>query len=172
MEYPISRTQYLFDLSGVRCKTRGDITVMQRQWDTFERVENYNDIIFQRIQHGYRDRLYYQFANRQELSDYNIGQRLHILRYPWLSSSVFCSISQRPITSTIVVPAPQYMQIPKCTLFSTSVSASEKTEQMGDLATYIHVSTYNNQHTYKYIFTSAEERLAYHRAERQILAPK
>jgi hypothetical protein len=173
MEFAVTRTQYPFDLSGVRCKSRGDITVMQRQWDTFERVENYNNIVFQRIQHGYRDRLYYQFANRQELSDYNVGQQQHILRYPWISSIEFCSYSQKPITnSTIITPAPMYVQIARSTQFSTSVSASEKTEQIADLATYMYVSSYNSQHTYKYIFTSAEERLAYHRAERQILAPK
>ena len=168
----IQRTQYFFDLSGVHCKTRSDIIVMQRQWDIFERVENYNDIVYQRINEGYRDRLFYQFVNRQELSDYRNGQQLHILRYKWLPCGTFDSISGKPFSSApIILPAPIFTQTPKCTQFSTSVTASEKTEQQSDLAIYMHVSTYNSQHTYKYMFTSAEERLAYHRVERQVLTP-
>ena len=144
---------------------------MQRQWETFERVENYNDIVYQRINAGYRDRLFYQFVNRQELNDYKNGQQLHILRYPWLPRGTFDSISEKPFSSApVIVPAPIYTQTPKCTQFSTSMKASEKTEQQSDLAIYMHVSTYNSEHVYKYIFTSAEERLAYHRTERQVLS--
>ena len=171
MEFPIQRTQYCFDLSGVHCKSRRDILVMQRQWETFERVENYNDIVYQRINAGYRDRLFYQFVNRQELSDYKNGQQLHILRYPWLPSSTFDSISGKPFSSTpVIVPAPVFTQTPKDIHFSTPMKASEKTEQQSDMAIYTHVSTYNTEHVYKYIFTSAEERIAYHRAERRVLS--
>ena len=34
-----------------------------------------------------------------------------------------------------------------------------------------YVSSYNSEHTYKYQFTSDEQKMAYYRAERQILAP-
>lgn len=171
MEFSVRRTQYCFDLSGVHCKSRKDILVMQRQWDSFERVENYNDVVYQRINAGYRDRFFYQFINRQELSDYKNGQQLHMLRYPWLPSGTFDSISEKPFSSVpVIVSVPIYAQTPKNILFSTSITASEKTEQQSDRAIYMHISTYNSEHMYKYIFTSAEERVAYHRAERQILS--
>ena len=171
MEFSIQRTQYFFDLSGVHCKSRKDILVIQRQWDTFERVENYNDIVYQRINAGYRDRMFYHFENRQELSDYKNGQQLHILRYPFLPCGTFDSISGMPFSSTpVIVKAPVFTQISKCIHLSTPMLASEKTEQQSDLAIYTHVSTYNTEHVYKYIFTSAEERIAYHRAERRVLS--
>jgi len=171
MEITVQRTQYCFDLSGVHCKSRKDVFVMQRQWDTFERVENYNDIIYQRINAGYRDRLFYQFVNRQEMNDYKNGQQLHILRYPWIPSSTFDSISGKAFSSApVLVPAPIYTQTPKDIHFSTSIMASEKTEQQSDMAIYMFVSSYNSEHVYKYNFISAEERVAYHRAERQVLS--
>ena len=170
--YQVQRTQYPFDLSGVRCKSRGDVMIMQRQWNTFERVENYNDIIFQRISDGLRNMTYYQFVDRGELSDYNNGQQLHILRYPNLPPSTFCSISLKPFPNVpIISPAPVYAQDPKCGQFSTSITESEKIGNNADMAVYVHVSSYNSSHVYKYIFTSNEERLAYHRAERQVLNP-
>ena len=32
---------------------------MRQQWDTFERVENYNDVIYQYLQIGVRNKSYY-----------------------------------------------------------------------------------------------------------------
>jgi len=170
MSYTVKRTQYPFDSSGLRCKSQKDIIVMRRQWETFEKVENYNDIIYQRIQDGLRDQIFYQFADRGELSDYNNGQQLHMLKYPTIACS-FDSISMSSIGQyPILVPAPNIMGVPRCIHMSTAISASEKTALDGDMATYMFVSSYNSAHTYKYIFTSAEERLAYHRAERSVLA--
>ena len=171
MEFNITRTQYFFDLSGVRCKSRADTLIMQRQWNIYEQVENYNDIVYQRIQAGYRDRLFYQFVNRQEISDYRTGQQLHILRYPWLPPCTFDSISNRPFPKTpAIVPAPIFItQDLPCGIPNNAISASEKTSQQSDMAIYTHVSSYNTEHTYKYIFTSNEEKMAYHRGEKQAL---
>ena len=55
-------------------------------------------------------------------------------------------------------------------VFSTSMTSSEYMGQQSDMAVYVHVSTYNSQHKYKYIFPSNEEKMAYHRAERIILS--
>ena len=104
------RTQYVFDLSGVRSKSMGEIMRMRTQWDTFERVENYNDVIYQRLKLGNRDKMYYQFQDREEANDYKNGQQLHISRYPNLSPSTFNSISNKPMPNVVFSSPPPYLQ--------------------------------------------------------------
>jgi hypothetical protein len=165
------RTQYLFDLSGVMCKSRGQLLTMRQQWDTFERVENYNDVIYQYLRIGVRNKSYYQFTTRGELTDYRNGQELHILRYPFLDCSTFDPISNRAVPDvTPITPPPFVTQPPKvCSPVSTAIVASEYQQQQSDLAIYMHVSTYNSAHCYKYLFPSNDEKIAYHRAERLVL---
>jgi len=141
---------------------------MERQWNTFERVENYNDIIFQRIQNGFRDELFYQFVDQGELLDYNNGQQLHNLTYPQLSGcGTFSSISLQTITQyPTYVPAPEIIMTTTLRAGPKPLLESEKAAQEADMATYIHVSTYNGVHTFQYNFTSDQERLSYYRAER------
>lgn len=163
------RTQYLFDLSGVRYKSRADILKMQRQWYTFERIENYNDVIYQRFSLGYRDKTYWQFVNREEMNDYKNGQELHILRYPTLPTGTFNSISGRPMPDVpVITQPPNFSQISRDIPVPTSIPSSERTEKTSDMSIYMHVSTYNAGHVYKYIFESNEEKMAYHRAERLV----
>ncbi len=163
------RTQYEFDLSGVKYKSRTEILNMRRQWDTFERIENYNDVIYQRYQLGLRDKIYYQFQNREEMNDYRVGQQLHVLRYPYLPASTFDPISSRPMPTVAVVrPSPNYSQVSREILAPIPLTGAQLTEREADLAVYMHVSTYNSAHVYKYSFTSNEEQLAYHRAERLV----
>ena len=164
------RTQYAFDLSGVKYKSRSDIFRMERQWNTFERVENFNDIIFQRFGLGLRDQTYYRFKDREELNDYRNGQELHILRYPYLPTSTFASISERPMPDVaVIIGAPTDSQIPRGLHYSTPILASVRTENEANLAIYTHVSTYNSAHVYKYNFASDEEKMAYHKAELTVL---
>jgi len=172
MAYTPKRTQYFFDLSGVACKSRGNINTLRYQWDTFEKVENYNDIVYQHLQNGDRSKLFYQFPTRGELNAYKNGQELHILRYPSLPSCTFSPISQLPYpTVTFFNSVPTYNQTPKpCAPTSTSIPASEFQTQQADLAIYSQVSTFNATHHYQYIFPSNEEQLAYHRGERLVLA--
>lgn len=169
----MSRTQYCFDLSGIKFKSSAEIQKMKNQWDTFERIENENAQIFQRFMAGYQDKGYHHFSNRQELEDYRRGQALHIARYPWLSTSTFDPISERPIPSNIEVLArPSYFgQISRCVPEPKPISQTELAARQNDLATYAYVSTFNATHVYKYNFKDAEERLAYHRAEQRVLAP-
>lgn len=167
------RTQYIFDLSGVKYKTRADVFRLQRQWETFERVENYNDVVYQKIVAGDRGTLYYQFRSRDELLDYRNGQELHVLRYPVLGAAgEFNSISNRAMPNVpVTTKAPEYTMAPSRGInFSTSITASERVAMNNDLTIYAHVSTYNSQHYFKYIFPSDEEKLAYHRAELRLLS--
>jgi hypothetical protein len=173
MSYTPKRTQYAFDLSGVKCKANNDLITFQRQWDTFERVENYDDIVYQKLQVGDRGTLYYQFLNRGEALDYKTGQIFHCKRYPWLPPSTFNSIRNNPFPN---VPSktgiPNESGPPRiCAPFSPTQTSSEYLSKMSDLNTYINVSTFNSEHVYKHTFTSDEEKMAYYRAERQILAP-
>jgi hypothetical protein len=169
-----NRTQYLFDLSGVKCKTRSDIINLQRAWETFEQTENYDDIVQQKLQKGNRGTLFYQFIDRSQANDYRKGQELHLLRYPWLPIGTFASLRYSTFTtvpSQTGIPYVSPMTPKICGAFSDTIASSERLSQVTDMNTYIYVSTYNNQHAYKYIFTSDDEKMAYHRAERQLLSP-
>ena len=170
--FVVTRTQYPFDLSGVKYKSRTEILTLQRQWETFERIENFNNIIFQRLSVGLRDQTYYQYRTSEEMNDYRAGQRNHILRYSWLPPSTFDSISLQsvPYVTPITSPPNYSIGMTRGVVFSTSMTSSEYMGQQSDMAVYVHVSTYNSQHKYKYIFPSNEEKMAYHRAERIILS--
>jgi hypothetical protein len=169
-EYTPLRTQYPFDLSGVRFKTRMEILTMQRQWETFERVENYNDIIYQRFSVGDRSNTYYTFRNREEMTDYRVGQQLHLNRYPSAPEGAFESISLRAMPDVAVrIGAPIYMMGQNPILpIKNAPPASATTTAVSDMAIYAHVSTFNGTHMFKYNFVTDDERLAYHRAERVV----
>jgi hypothetical protein len=162
------RTQYIFDSSGYKYKTRADLLRLQRQWETFERVENYNDIVYQKIATGDRGTLYYQFRTHEEYTDYRNGQELHVLKFPTLPTGTFASISERPMPDVpVIVKAPVYTMAPATD--AKSVPASVAAAATNDMTIYMYVSSYNVAHVYKYNFVSDDERLAYHRAERRIL---
>jgi len=165
------RTPYFFDLSGVKYKPLSEVHTMRRQWDTFERVENYDNEIYNRFSQGYFDKQYYQFRNSDERNDYKVGQLLHINRYPWLPSTTFAPIRDRPMPSVPVLAKPiEFIQVSRCIIPPIPITQEERTIQQNDLSIYAHVSTYNRDHVYKYQFTNEEERFAYHRAERRILS--
>jgi hypothetical protein len=180
--YPFPRQSFCFDLSGVKCKSRTEILTMQRQWDTFEHIENYNDQIYNRFCQGLRDKPYYQFKDMSEKNDYRIGQMLHMNRYPWLLTdsristvkgapvTTLASITDRQIPNVEVIVGPSnYSQISKiCAPTSTILSQAEYLAQQSENSIYIHVSTYNGMHKYKYAFVSDEEKLMYLRAERRM----
>ncbi len=166
--YSPQRTQYPFSMN-TRYKSKSEILKLESQWETFERVENYNDIIFQRIQDGLRDQPFYQFLSNQEFKDYKAGQELHILANPTLPPSTFASISERPLPNTPIKTAlPYYHQTDKYIIPTTPISAEELVQRRGDLEIYTYVSTYNSAHVYKYSFVSDEEKMAYYRAEKRV----
>lgn len=179
--YPFPRQPFLFDLSGVRCVSATQLLTMQRQWNAFEQIENYNDQIYNRFCQGLRDRPYYQYRDMAEKNDYRIGQMLHVNRYPWLTTdaristtsgvfvSTLASINDRQIPNVEVIAGPQhYSQVSKtCVPTSTMLSQTEYIAQQSENSIYMHVSTYNGIHTYKYNFVSDDEKLIYLRAERR-----
>ena len=170
MSYTPLRTQYFFDLSGVKYKSRGDVMRLREQWDIFERVENYNDIVYQRMSNGDRGTLYYQFKDREESSSYRQGQLQHTQRYPWLAPSTFNSISSRPLpTANIAIPTPNINNVARYIQDTGAIPSSEYLEQHADEAIYRHVSSFNSTHKYKYSFTNKEEQLAYNRFAQNIL---
>ncbi len=166
--YTPLRTQYPFS-ANTRYKTKSERRLMENQWEVFERVENYNDIIYQRIQDGFRDQPYYQFLSNQEFKDYKRGQELHVLAFPNLPPSTFASISERPLPTTpIKTTLPYYHQVDKYIVSPPAISAEELTQQRADAEIYVYVSTFNDSHVYKYNFVSDEEKIAYYRAEKRI----
>jgi len=168
------RTQYPPQLSNIKFRTPIQTAKLTRQWETFERVENYNDIVYQQLQQGNRGTLYYQFADRVEYNDYLAGQTLHINFYTTLPVSTFAPISTRPMPN-VVFSAPPPMCVPSGNSsmpLTSATAASVTTTACADKAIYTQVSSFNTVHVYKYNFTSAEELLSYQRAERAIDAAK
>lgn len=162
-----ARTQYAFESSGYKSKSMSDIMRFRRQWETFERVENYNFNIYQQLLVGNRSELYYQFTTSEELNDYRNGQQLHSLKFPQIS---FKSISDSYPNTSFEGPAPYVSQpIKQNASFLKAIPSSDKTEQVNDLAIYVYASTFNAGHTVQYNFPSNEEKLAYKRAEQKIL---
>ena len=158
-----TRTQYPFSASYYRYKTRSEIEILRRQWETFERVENFNFAIRNRMNSGYFDQKWYTFNSNSEYLDYRRGQALHIAQFPTVD---FQSESEKFVQQSTIIVAVKYetREAPRGTFFSTSISDSERMKNESDLATYIAVSTFNATHVYKWQFSSDEERLAYDRA--------
>lgn len=164
------RTQYPPQLSNIKCRTPIQTATLNRQWETFERVENYNDIVYQQLEQGNRGTLYYQFMSRTEQQDYTAGQTLHINYYSNLPASTFAPISTRPMPDVpIRVRAPQCT--PMVPIQATTLSAppaSVGCSAMADMAIHCVVTAFNSTHVYKYNFPSAAEKMAYDRAAEAI----
>jgi hypothetical protein len=158
-----TRTQYPFSASFYKYKTMGEIEILRRQWETFERVENYNFAIRARMNTGYFDQKWYTFGSNSELLDYRRGRSLHIAQYPTID---FTSENEKFVQQSTIYVGVKYeiREAPRGTYFSTSISDSERMKNQSDLATYIAVSTFNATHVYKWVFNSDEERLGYERA--------
>jgi hypothetical protein len=171
MSYTPQRTQYPYpeDLKNKRYKSKADLFRLEQQWNTFERIENFDDIIFQRVQNGLRDESFYQFRTNAESKDYRAGQELHVLQYPNLPPSTFTPVRERPFPTTeSKTPLPGDSQVNKYIVAPNPIPADELTQIRADNEIYMYVSSYNQAHVYKYNFTSDEEKLAYQRAERRL----
>ncbi len=139
---------------------------IQEQWNTFERIENYNDIIYQKYQTGNRGDMYYQFLRNQEYNDYNAGQLLHVLAYPNLPVSTFQPIQDRPLPEVPIIGSlPIETNVPRFTLNRAVPTASEQAAFRADMEVYAYVSTFNAYHTLKYTFVDDVEKNAYERIE-------
>jgi len=160
-----------YDLSGVKYKTKSDILTLQRQWNTFNRVQAINFSNYLNNLSG-DPPIWYSFANNQEATDFRNGQQLHVLRYPYIPSNFFQQISLAPIPSNrYSTGPPRFSQAnPQANVISP-LTEGQKIENNADMSIYTFVSSYNVLHsTFTYQFQSNEEQLAYYRAERRILA--
>lgn len=166
------RTEYVYDLSGVKYRTKSDLLTLQRQWNTYEKVENYNFKIYLKFLGGDFAQTWYQFANNTEVSDYRVGQQLHVNRYPNLPSAIFQSISLAPLPiCTNGSGPPIFKQTVAQIVSQPTLTEGQKTENNADMAIYVQVSSFNILHsTFTYQFGSNEEQLAYYRAQRRLFA--
>ena len=159
------RTAYPFADANMRYKSRGDILRMEEQWNTFERVENYNDLIYQKFQQGIRNVMYYVFASDQEYKNYKAGQQLHIQTYPALPCSTFDPISQRPMPDVAPITGlPLETNVCRALPNRYIPSSSEQAAINSDLAIFTYITSYNATHQLKYAFVDDEEKTAYERA--------
>jgi hypothetical protein len=140
--------------------------MMEEQWNTFERIENYNDVIYQKFQVGLRGNMYYQYASDQEFNNYRAGQLLHTLAYPNLPVSTFQPVKDRPMPDVPSVESiPYETNVPRFSLNRPIPTASEQATANAEMEIYAYVSTYNAYHVLKYTFTDDVEKNAYERAE-------
>ena len=162
---------YPFDLSGYAFLERSDISRLNNQAATFNRIQEYNSTIRTAISLGNFDATYYQFSNATERQDFYEGQQLLIQRYPNSNCSVFADyryLSPPPYAglSTIYTGPGQETNVSRCAYQSTpTLMMSQTIENTRDLNTYIYVSSYNQSHPKRpYKFGTNDEKLAYIRA--------
>jgi len=156
--------------------TAADIIDRRKQWDTFERVENYNSAILNQLgetvpkpQNGERDgSVFYNFANQKERNDYLAGQRAHVRALPNVNDFVV-PYANKPIPytssviSTLATVNPQMMTGP-CPNERPGkpISYEELISNRKGLSIYIKVSTQTGLYPKSpYKFKNTEEYLMY-----------
>ncbi len=105
------RSTFCFPESSQQYKSQAELIKLRTQWDTFERIENYNSIVLNQLAsivpveapNGVITPAFYQFINSAEKSNYNMGQLAHTVAYPDVSDFL-TSYAARPIpyTSTVM----------------------------------------------------------------------
>jgi len=144
---------------------------IQEQWATFERIENYNDVIYQKYEQGNRGDLYYQYKSNEELNNYNAGRLLHILAYPSLPAATFQPNRDRPLPNVPIIGGiPLETNVPRFVMNRPVPSSSERATFRAELEVYSYVSTYNHTHVLKYTFANDVEKNAYERVDLRINA--
>lgn len=143
---------------------------IENQWDTFERVENYNDAIYELYKTGDRSKLYYQFKNDQEFKDYRTGQQLHVNAYSispfFLPASTFQPVRDRPMPDVPIIGSLPYdTNVPRFIINKFTPTSSELSVAQGENEIFAYVSTYNGTHVIKYQFVDETEKNAYERAD-------
>jgi hypothetical protein len=101
-----ARSTFCFKHDTRAFLSQHDLIALKRQWDTFERVENYNSIVYSTINgsESPANLIFYSFLNQSELDDYKLGQANHVSEYPNVADFL-TSYSKKPIipkNSTIV----------------------------------------------------------------------
>ena len=169
-ETPFRSTFCYIPPSSFIYKSRQDITDLKRQWETFERIENYNSIVANKLANTIPDdkQVYYIYVDNQEQIDYTQGQLAHIQRYPDISDFLV-PYAKKPILytstiSTIISNLGLNDRIGPCPNEPTSViiSNEQRIQNRKSNDIYIRVSTQNAIYPKSpYKFGSNEEYLLY-----------
>ena len=105
------RSTFCFPESSLQYKSQAEIRQLRTQWDTFERIENYNSIVLNQLgsmmpavaPSGMINPSFYQFVDSAEKTNYNMGQLAHTVIYPDVDEFL-APYAKRPIPyiSTII----------------------------------------------------------------------
>jgi hypothetical protein len=159
-----TRTQYPYSSTYFPRKSNQELITYQRQWNTYENVENFNQSIYNDYVNGIVSRSYYTFNGTQELQDYNAGLLLHRQALP--------TITFTPIGTLPIPPAAQakFSGVPTFNLRQcgpipsnrVQLTNAELNEQAKQLTNYTYISTYNFKYPNEpYQFKTLEEMLSY-----------
>ena len=82
------RSTFCFPESTMQYKSMSELMTLRENWDTFERIENYNSIVSNTLANkvpteaGVQTPEFYQFINSYEKTSYRLGQLAHTVAYP------------------------------------------------------------------------------------------
>lgn len=105
------RSTFCFPESSLQYKSQADIQKLRTQWETFERIENYNSIVLNQLASMMPVEVasapitpsFYQFVDSAEKSNYNLGQLAHTVIYPDVTDfSIPYASRPIPYTSTVI----------------------------------------------------------------------
>jgi len=104
----MARSTFAFKHDSQSYLKQDELTTLRRQWDAFERVENYNSIVYSTIYGtptktmggSVTDSIYYPFSGDVELQDYRQGRLNHIAEYPDVTDFIV-PYSQKPAFRTV-----------------------------------------------------------------------
>jgi hypothetical protein len=150
----------------------------KRRWETFERVENHNSIVREELANivpatgiGQVERVWYQFKDNQERTEYKMGQFAHIAKLPSVTdfiqpysnrtipytSSVLSSIASLPINTTTNCACER-------PVLGKTIPVDQRLSDIKALNLFVRVSTQTAKYPKSpYRFDSAEEYLLYKR---------
>jgi len=165
-------------VNTTRFVTRQDLIVNQNNWETFERVENVNSIVREKLAQSVpptasavSERVWYQFANDQERNAYKAGQTAHVAQYPDVSDFLV-PYSNKPIPytssilSTIAGLPPESCVNCVCArpLLGKPITNDERLSNVNAQLVYIKASTQTALYPKSpYKFVSSDEYLLYKR---------
>ena len=151
-----------------------EIFTLKQQWDTFERIENYNSIVYSTIngtgtlQTQASDSpttpLFYTFTSDAELQDYKQGRLNHIAEYPAVADFVV-PYANKPLAIRDIIGDPNIFYITPCCQNidkSKLLTNNERLYNQTGLNLFVRVSTQTAMYPKSpYKFQSAQEYLLY-----------
>jgi hypothetical protein len=175
------RSTFCFPESTMKYKSRLEIRQLREQWDTFERIENFNSIVLNKLAQtvppeassGTSTPAFYQFQSSAEKTAYNLGQSAHTVTYPDETDFLVPYASKPiPYISTVISTIVGYKYVYVSTTTSTFCSNILPTAPKLDsdiilrnrngLNLYVRVSTQIGQYPKSpYKFSSNSEYLLY-----------